>query len=244
MYGAGRGHDSNYLICKKDEKDKVLGVLRLVNPWRQRSGPGVDMPFFLAVPAERLAHEWDCLSRGAPLGLTPRPLWRCEGVANFCAYLPYKTLKTHMEQSREEKAAWKLAARATPRISALHRAGLTHMDISMENILADDSLAELVFIDFEYLPVPGLPPAAQRLYDHLRLIESTWKFIPPQERDDFAEWLDAFAKAVAEDEEMAQADMTPLLPALSRMMAAPKLKAAILSVLGARYGNERKTETA
>jgi len=218
-----RGHDSNYIVSTKDG---IVGILRLVNPHRHRPSPPASSPMALPAAAERLQHEWQCLAAGAAAGLTPKPLWRADD-ALLCAYLPYKSLQEKFERRKE--SGWELAAAACRRIAALHALGVTHMDMSMSNVLASADGNHLAFIDFEYGPAPGLPVAAQRLFDHLRLIESIWKFLPAETRGDFAPWLNAFAAVV--DDDMRAVDLSRLAPALSRIFADERFKAALDSVL-------------
>jgi hypothetical protein len=214
-----RGHDSTYIV---KAEGKTLGVLRLNNPYKKRTPPAPDMPFALEEPAARIAREWAAYEKGAASGLTPKPLWRTSD-ALLCEYLPFATLQSRLE--RDPAAAWEILKRATQAIHALHQSGLTHMDICLPNMLADDKLEKIFFIDFEYAPAPGVSPATQRVYDQLRLLDSAWKFIPASERAQWPEWLKLVKSGAGND--LAAADLSRLAPALERVMGEPQLAAAL-----------------
>lgn len=67
--------------------------------------------------------------------------------------------------------------------------GLSHMDASLGNVLANADRTAHALVDFEDLPADGVGLAVQKVYDHLRLIHSSWKFIRPDERAPSDAWL-------------------------------------------------------
>lgn len=83
------GHDSIYGVF--DHEGKQIGVLRVLNPWRERGFFAGDSPFLLTQPEERIEREWNAYRQGAVCNLTPKPLWRTKD-ALLCAYLPYPPL--------------------------------------------------------------------------------------------------------------------------------------------------------
>lgn len=206
-----RGHDGTYLV-------ENIGILRLANPHKNRPLPASDMPFVLSQTPLRIDREWNAYGKCAPLGLTPKPLWRTHD-ALLCEYLPCRPLQA--ELARDPASAWEILLRASQAIHRLHQAGIVHMDMSLANILADDAAQKLTFIDFEYAPAPHISPAAARVYDHLRLLESTWKFIPPSLRADGGPWLDTVAGFF--DSDMRRVHLDVLKPALGRICQAPEL---------------------
>lgn len=207
-----RGHDGNYFVL--DVHNKLpLGVVRIVNPFKKRTPPAGSMPFILQPAADRLAREAAAYERASVAGLAPHPLWRAED-ALMCEYLPFRPLQETLEKN--PGAVWDLLTAAAGRITELHRLGITHMDMSLANILAGEGLKSLTFVDFEYAPAPDVTPAQQRLYDHLRLIESVWKFIPENLRKPDPRWIEIFTCAL--DEEMKAADLSRLAPALGRVL--------------------------
>ena len=218
------GHDNNYFV-EHPADGHVMGVLRLVNPHRTRPNPKADQPFIFEQPAARLEREWNAYARGSDLGLTPKPLWRTDD-ALLCEYLPYTTLLRLQED--DPYKSWEIIVHAAQRIRDLHTTGITHMDICLANMLSDENLAPAVFVDFEYAPAFHISPALQRTYDHLRLIESSWKYIPANLRGNFAPWLDVFVTALDADMKAAGIDM--LRPALSRMLADDTMRLAIESL--------------
>lgn len=211
-----RGHDSSFYL---DKAGKRLAVMRLNNPHIRRPGPAADMPYVLAATAHRIAHELAAYTLGASHQLTPQPLFHTHD-ALVCRYVPFKPL-----HALGYRKAWDTFLRANRAIAALHAAGLTHMDISPNNILAGPSGDRFIFIDFEYTPVAGLSIASQRAYDYLRLAESSWKFMPESIRGDYPPWLnDVVAKL---GEEAPRVQLERLAPALTRILAAPGLGEAI-----------------
>jgi hypothetical protein len=208
-----RGHDGIYLVS---DAGKTFGVLRLLNPALQRKAKSSAMPFVSLPPEERIAHERAAYARGHAAGLTPEPLWSAQD-ALLCAYLPVKPLHARLLARPEE--AWDLVLAASRALRGLHALGIVHADASLANTLADDALLRLAFVDFEYAPAAHITPAGARLYDYLRMLESTWKFIPADRRGDCAAWLEFMKDAVTPD--MTQVDLDALLPALERISAQP-----------------------
>ncbi|MDE1151865.1 MAG: hypothetical protein PW788_04940 [Micavibrio sp.] len=220
-----RGHDSNYIVSVEGRK---TGVLRLVNPHRHRPLPQASSPAVLPPTPERLSREWQYLVKGAGAKLTPTPLWRTDD-AIFCVYLPYGCMLQKLQNAPQD--GWQIAASVCRRIADLHAAGITHMDMSMSNVIGNDNNDHIVFIDFEYGPAAGLPLPAQRLYDHLRLIESIWKFLPAGKAAGAQPWFAAFTAVV--DDEMRAVDLAVLAPTLSRIFADEGFKQGLDRVLNA-----------
>lgn len=205
-----RGQDSIYRVQRGD---KTLGMLRVVNPFRKRKLPPADMPFISVPPAARVAREMLAYETGAAAGLTPQPVWNAPD-ALCCAYLPLVPLHGRFMQQPEK--AWAFILPVTAALRRLHALGVVHADVSLANTLADDALSQIAFVDFEYAPAPHVSAGAARLYDYLRLVESSWKFIPLSAQAVPQQWLDMIA-AAARDEGISAADIAPLLPALSRI---------------------------
>lgn len=216
------GHDGIYYLS---HDNKPLGVLRLVNPYKKRIPPSDEMPFALEDSDKRIARERDAYTLASPLKLTPKPLWYRED-ALMCEWLPYKPL--HKTLLANPHQAWPMLMRAADAVGELHKTGLTHMDVSLANIIADADMQHLVFVDFEYSPAPTLNVAEQKLYDHLRLVESTWKFIPADERGNWQGWFNTFEKHV--DADMRKVNIQKLAPALGRLLKADGLGEALRSL--------------
>jgi hypothetical protein len=215
----GMGHDSTYFVRSNA---KTIGVLRLLNPHKQRPLPKADQPFAIADGCVRLEREWSAYERASSHLLAPRPLWRCEDAV-LCEFVPKASMLEHI--TRQPAKAWLFLKLATNAIGSLHAVGLTHMDASLTNILSDDDGQHPVFIDFEYTPGPGLSLAGQRAYDHLRILESTWKYLEPQQQRDYPDWVANLA-AVAGDK-IEGADLAMLRPALGRILSHPPLAAQL-----------------
>lgn len=201
------GHDANYLVHAAGEP---IGVLRLINSHARRALPPQHMPFHLLEDKERIHHEYQSyLNAGT---LSPAPLWHTHD-ALLCAYLPYPSLHEEMIQNPDN--VWLILCRAARAINELHQTGLTHMDISLKNMLHDTKHDHIFFIDFEYAPAKEISIETQRVYDHLRLIESTWKFIPDKLRPESSEWFDLFGKVARDD--LRKCSIERIKPALTRI---------------------------
>lgn len=216
-HAGGRGRD---VICLFQRDGQPVGYLRLTDPAAQPSAPAAaGLPFVSLSADEKLNREWSAYERGAPHGLTPRPLWR-DARAVFSTYLDACPLATEAE--REGRSRLALATEALPAIVRLHAAGISHMDMSLSNILRERATGRLLFVDFEYGPAPGLTIEQQQLYDYLRLLESVWKFLTPTERSEAgAVWGEAFKRHVPVA--VRQADLSSLRPALGRVLSAREL---------------------
>lgn len=218
-HAGGRGRD---VVCLVASDGRPVGVLRVTAPDAKPSAPaGAGLPFVSLSAAEKLDREWSAYERGAPLGLTPQPLWR-DGRAMLCAYVEAVALKELAD--RKARSPLELATEALPHIARLHAAGITHMDMSLSNILYDRARGRHLFVDFEYGPAAGLNKEQQCLYDYLRLLESVWKVLAPAERAAAARtWGAAFLRHAPPA--VRAAGLTPLRPALGRILAAPELHA-------------------
>ena len=217
----GDGIDNIYFASYADE---ILGVLRLSEPGKKSKTLPPDRPYAVMDAEKRIDYEWAMYTKGAAHGLTPRPLWRTHD-ALLCEHLPCKKLQTVLEKEPDE--AWNILCRAARAVQQLHEAGITHMDVCLQNMLAD-ARGRIYFIDFEYMPALHVPPSAQRVYDHLRLVEAAWKFIPEDKESGFGAWLDYFSSCM--DDEMRQVDLSLLERDLTRLLAAPVLGARIRSL--------------
>lgn len=204
------GHDSNYNVFSVGEQ---IGVLRLVNPHKTRPLPPAEMPFRIAGPSMRIKHEFEVYARGAASGLTPTPLWKAPD-ALFCRYLPQRPLMTWVKGA---DTIWPLLLEGSATLDRLHReAGLSHMDASLGNVLASEDRSAHALVDFEYLPADGVSFAEQKIYDHLRLVHSSWKFIKPDQRRDFGPWFEQLDGYL--DADMRKASLLRIAPALENLL--------------------------
>ncbi len=220
-----RGQDSIYIIhCNNLPK----AMLRLINPQRREKEMDMVMPYIPLPGDERLSREWDAYQSGAEKGLTPCPLWRCED-AILCEYLPYNNL--HNKLLTNPANFWQLIILASQRLGDLHDTGITHMDASLANILADKSLNNLVFVDFEFGPNEGLDIWQQQAYDYLRLLESSIKFMPSNVNTEHKAWLELLFTLT--NKETKKADLDPLLPALTRLQSDSCLWLAVQQIFSA-----------
>ncbi|MDE0045575.1 MAG: hypothetical protein OXU19_06895 [bacterium] len=208
-----RGRDSVFVV--KDKRGSV-GALRLSNPHLRRNALRADMPFVVLGDAERLSREWHCFAVAGPAGITPSPLWR-DSDALMCEFIAGPRLSDRLSQ--DPSSFWELLARASRILGSLHALGITHMDASLANTIDAGDGCRL--IDFEYGPRVGLTLEQQMAYDHLRLLESSLKFMPHGERDRVDSWLEVLHAVLPE--RAREADTSPLVPAISRVLACQDL---------------------
>jgi len=213
----GCGRD---VVCLVSCGGKPVGVLRRVAPVAVRASgePRKEQPAVPLGPEEKIKREWQAYAVGAPHGLTPVPLWRAERIL-ICAYVDGVPLKKEAERNG---TYLDVAAAVLPHIARLHRLGVTHLDMSLSNILAEET-GRRVFVDFEYGPAAGLTFEQQCLHDYLRLLESVWKFLDPPQRGRVGRVWDEALRAHAPDQVRA-AEIAPLRPALTRILAAPEMQ--------------------
>jgi len=214
----GCGRD---VVCLVMREELPVGVLRVTVSSNLPVGLAKrrNLPFVPLDPEAKIAREWQAYATGFPFGLTPQPLWR-SNHALLCAYVDGEPFKREADAGRTSHLA--LATEALSHIARLHQSGLTHMDMSLSNILRERS-GNCRFVDFEYGPAEGLTPEQQRLYDYLRLLESCWKYIAAGERKTVsATWGKTFRAHAPEA--VRSADIAPLRPALERILAAPELR--------------------
>ena len=223
-----RGRDSIFLVR---DKQVIIGAIRLCNPFLRRKPLSPDMPFVTLSDPLRLEREWQCYQQAAQAGLTPLPLWR-DRDALMCEFLPGWRLSTLL--ARDPLRFWTLLCRASITLAAVHNLGITHMDASLANIIIDEDETRCRLIDFEYGPVANLDFAQQKAYDHLRLLESSIKFMPPGEEFCADGWLEELERLLSD--EVRRVDIRPLVPAIGRVLPSPQLcegLGAIFHKLGA-----------
>ena len=222
LHRAGaRGRDSVFVV--KDKRTN-LGALRLCNPHLQRKALSADMPFVTLSNDERLSREWRCLAEAGPEGITPGPLWRDED-ALMCEFIAGPRLSDRLSQ--DPSSFWELLASTSRALGALHALGITHMDASLANTIDAGDGCRL--IDFEYGPRADITLDQQMAYDHLRLLESSLKFMPHQEplrADSWLEILDAVLPKPARE-----VDVAPLAPAITRVLACHGLSHPIAEIV-------------
>ena len=210
LHRAGaRGWDSVFVV---KDKHRNVGALRLSNPHLRRKAPSPDMPFIMLNNAERLSREWRCFAVAGPAGITPRPLWR-DSDALMCEFVDGPRLSDRLSQV--PSSFWELLVRTSRALGALHALGITHMDASLANTIEAGDGCRL--IDFEYGPRADITLEQQMAYDHLRLLESSLKFMPRRERERADSWLEVLDAVLPE--RARKVDTAPLAPAITRVLA-------------------------
>jgi len=159
------GFDSIYFL--QDSERQRFGVLRLNNPHQKRTAVHADQPRRSPDPAERIAQEWRAYSILAPLGLSPRPLWKSHDAV-VCSYSPHLSFRRHVEAGTIDlRRALDSVLNAVGR---MHEAGVVHLDLSPANVLVCPNTYEALLIDFEYVPLPGRSFEEDCRYDWWRMI--------------------------------------------------------------------------
>ena len=210
LHRAGaRGRDSVFLV--KDMRG-IVGALRLCNPHLRRRPPSADMPFVTLSDGERLSREWRCYAEAGPAGITPNPLWRDED-ALMCEFVSGPRLSDRL--SHDPSSFWELLVRASRALANLHALAISHMDASLANTI--DASDGCRLIDFEYGPRAGITLEQQMAYDHLRLLESSLKFMPPGEQVRVDTWLETLVSMVPK--QVRDVDIAPLAPGIARVLA-------------------------
>lgn len=214
----GRGRD---VIALVKRSRLPVAFLRLATPLPPPTTTAPrPLPFVALDCVPKLEREWQAYAQGSTVGLTPKPLWR-NHAAILSSYLEATPLSVTARCCGGSSLTATLAA--LPAIAKLHEVGITHLDMSLANILRHHQTAQLCFVDFEYGPAPELTLEHQILYDYLRLFESVWKFLTAKERTAAgALWLRALQQQTAVA--VRQVSLDPLRPALSRILAAPELQ--------------------
>ena len=221
LHRAGmRGRDSVFLVKDKSEN---MGSLRLCNPHLRRPALSADMPFVTLSNDERLSREWRCFAEAGPAGITPSPIWR-DNDALMCEFIAGPRLSDRLSQ--DPSSFWDLLVRASRVLGRLHALGITHMDASLANTI--DAGGGCRLIDFEYGPRTGITLEQQMAYDHLRLLESSFKFMPRRERVPIDSWLEALDAMLPK--RVREADIAPLTPAIERVLACHSLKQRLAAI--------------
>ena len=96
------------------------------------------------------------------------------------------------------------------------------MDASLANVIAEEKGTGCRLIDFEYGPARGLTIEQQMAYDHLLLLESSMKFMPPGAEERADDWLGELEGILSQATR--HAEIGPLRPAIARVLASPRLR--------------------
>lgn len=218
-----RGRDDIFLIISQTN---VLGVLRLINPYIRSQPLLPEMPFQITDHQSRLEREWNCYRIGSQYGLTPSPLWRCQD-ALLCSYIDGARLHDHL--LADATVFWHLMIDGTRTLHNLHKVGMTHMDASLANMIkTQKSRTQAIVIDFEYVPHHQLSFAQQCAYDYLRLLESSYKFLPKNQVGQYKDWIACLDDCI--DHETRATSLAPLAPAIARILNDKTLRTALTQI--------------
>jgi hypothetical protein len=164
------GYDEIYNAM---HKRKRFAVVRVNSPFKRQDDPiGPNDPGVPLDSAERLEREWSAYERLSTSGMSPNPIWRTDD-AIACSWVDLERASRILTQTPD--LFWTLIERIVPAIGQMHNSGVTHLDLNLGNILTDRDGNRVVFIDFEFGPVPWVDLAQQMAFDYLRLIDDCTK---------------------------------------------------------------------
>lgn len=215
VLAGGRGKDVIFLIKKQHS---FVGVLRISHQKQTKISCCINkMPYEYLSAEDKINRERIAYEKGHILGLTPKPLW-WSSKALLCEYIKGYPLMKWVHT----KIFLQHLSKALPFIKKMHAINITHMDMSPANILVKED-EQYVFVDFEYGANLVLSFEQQCLYDYLRLLESSWKFLSLKDKK---EVFNVFGKKFLEivPDDVKRADIRPLKPALMRILEAEELK--------------------
>lgn len=217
--GGSRGRDSIFEVLHNGE---AVGMARLAHRKRANNDIDEDKPYRRIAPEQRIAYEWSCCEKGAPENLTPKPLWHGESGIMVSRH-PGTSFDNYFFDNPEK--FWDYVMRTNMALHKWHQMGMSHMDASLSNVVGDFDLKDAWLIDFEYQPAPNLTFGQQKAYDFLRLVESSYKFVPEGVLADCEAWKEQMIDLL--DEETRNADLTPVRPGVERIYKNQELLAAI-----------------
>lgn len=192
--------------------------------------------------ANRLRHEWDTYQILSPYGLSPRPLWRTQDAV-ACAWLSWPTAGAVLKEYPE--CCWDVLERVLPRLEAMHRLGVIHLDPHLGNILLEPDSEQVAFIDFELAAVEGLSEESLKLFDYLLLINDAARLRRGGEYllQDLPRLISLLEATVPTDVKTADGPSLPLLENLSRQpeflealqQVFPQIDGAVATAMPHRY---------
>ena len=142
----------------------------------------------------------------------------------MCEFVAGPRLSDRLAQ--DPSSFWELLVRTSHALGTLHSLGITHMDASLANTVdAGDSCR---LIDFEYGPRAGITLEQQMVYDHLRLLESSLKFMPLGEQAGIDTWVEVVDTVLPK--RARGVDITPLAPAITRVLACRGLNRCLATI--------------
>jgi tRNA A-37 threonylcarbamoyl transferase component Bud32 len=220
-----RGADSIFVI--KNLLEKKIGVLRLLNPYRKLKTTIEGAPYVVLEGSDRIARELKSYELGSSLGLTPKVIWAekdallCEYFAGYSGFELYQCGK--LDAVRLMDLGWQT-------LRSAHDIGLTHMDASIQNILISGDFETAKLVDFEFGAADHMTFNDQCVYDFLRYLESSLKFLDKSSRKAVAEFVsktdvfDSFSQDIHSIEK--------LKPALTRLTKDHDLWIVVQSKMG------------
>ncbi len=220
-----RGADSIFEV--KNTREEKIGVLRLLNPYRKIKTTIDGAPYIILDGPSRIARELETYEKGSKFGLTPRVLWSdrdallCEYFDGYSGFELYQNNKLGAVQLID--LGWKT-------LKAAHDADLTHMDASIQNILVSSDLKSVKLVDFEFGAADHMTFENRCLYDFLRYLESSLKFLDPISRQSIVEYVLGvkFFDAFSQDNH----NVEKLKPALKRLTSDHALWSALQNKMG------------
>ena len=118
--------------------------------------------------------------------MTPKLLYSCK-ECTVCEYIDGKSAYDLIK--KDPRSGWKLLNEIFPIYQELHSQDVAHLDATLKNIFFDKKDNQFKLVDFEYYPNSTISIKQQKLYDYLKLLEYTLRFIPKEEQTNYSDFL-------------------------------------------------------
>ena len=180
VFASFGGADMNYYLLKDNKK---FAILRLAIADIDKDSIHAILRFN---KQKRLDKEYQAYSAGSEYGLTPKVLYYFENGL-VCEYLDGERVFSLLQKDKSK--VWEILTEAVKTYRKLHDLGITHLDATLKNFIADDT--QMKVIDFEYYPSDELRLEVQKAYDYVRIIEHSLRGIPMKYQEDYNEFIES-----------------------------------------------------
>lgn len=210
-----KGHDLIYLV--KDKYNTTNIAVARFSSQEVRKEDYSNLPFVRGNSKETILREYEIYKKLFLQKLSPQPLWMNDSNTILCnSFINGTPIFEHIKQ--DTRFFWHYISKVMPYIQKMHTLNVTHMDMSFNNILIDEN-DHIYFIDFEYAPNPNMNFSEQCLYDYLRLVESSMKFLPHDilVGDESVVWMNKIKEVFSNNLNINEDTLNKLKPAIGRI---------------------------
>lgn len=176
VFNSFGGADINFLIKKNR---RTFAMMRLAITDKKDTN---SFPIQRFEIKKRIAYEKRAYKYGGTLGITPKLLYFCD-ECTVCEYIEGKSAYNIIK--KDPSKGWELLAELFPLYHRLHCENIVHLDATLKNIFFDTKINQFKLVDFEYYPNSTVTLKQQKLYDYLKLLEYTLRFIPQKEQENY-----------------------------------------------------------